>query len=154
MRSLRAPLTLSPRAIEADVLPRGRIFDRLQVGENRCRWQRRANLMLENLQEIVTLLDRPTAGDKDVQGDESTGACLPCTNGVELGAVVPMTIEDALEGDPLRSRDGRIKEAERRPTHKLDSGLDDVDAYRQGDERIEPEPAGERYGSDTDQHPA
>src|SRR2546423_13902213 len=72
------------RSVQANVFPRDRIFNRLEVGEDGCPWERGPDVALELFEQVVTTLHGPVARDQDVQFDKSSGTGLPRAQGVPL----------------------------------------------------------------------
>ena len=75
---------------------------------------------------------------------------------VDLSYVRCMKVLMAGQGYPmLATHDPRlidigIEQAQHRPLHQVDTRAHDIHAYRQGDDRVEPLPAGQRDRADTD----
>jgi hypothetical protein len=63
-------------SIQADVLPRDGVFERLQVGEYGYPAQRRPNVVFELLNQIVPALHGPTPRHQDVQGHKAASSSL------------------------------------------------------------------------------
>lgn len=80
--------SLAAEPVEAGVVEGAWVFDRLEVGEDRRVRKLRADLRLDALEQLVSLLHRPAAGDEHVHRDERPPAGLP--------------VADRVEDDPLR----------------------------------------------------
>jgi hypothetical protein len=129
-----------------------RVFDGFDMREDGAVRQCGADVGFDPLEQFVSVLDRPTAGNEHVHGDEGAASRLAVANRMEADTLVAVRGEGGIECRLLAGGESVVHQAAAGAADELDAGEDDVGGDGERDQRVEPLPAGQRDDCDAGDH--
>ena len=113
------------------------------MDKERALWQRRSEVLLYLLREVVSLLHRPPAGHENMHRDKAALAGCPRAQSMESDISLLVARQDLGDAFPILGRQGSVEQSLRGVAQQPDPDPHYVRGDKESDQGVEHDPPGE-----------